>query len=196
MVRIKNRFACDADGVLTDTGSAFAKILSKINNRSVSQSEITEYSMANLGLPDSELKNYLNNQFYMNLSPIKNSVKLINELFQDNYIPIITARDQYDGVMQDTETWFFDNGVLFDDLIQERDKSIPIKELGLDFIVEDCYETCLDLAKKGIKTILFKQPWNKKYKLGTEEDKGLIKSVEDWHEIHYTINNGIDKFWD
>lgn len=196
MVRIRNSIAFDIDGVVADTGPAFGKILSKINNRPVSKEEITEYNMANLGMSHFKLKNFLNNQFYKNLSPIKNSVEVINKLFQDNYIVFITARDQYKEVIKDTENWLFENGILFDDLIQERNKSIPMRDFELDCMVEDCYETCLDLAKKGIKTILFKQPWNKSYKLGTKEDGGLIKSVEDWNEIYYNINNGINKFWD
>ena len=196
MVRIKHNIACDIDGVITDTGSAFAKILSKINNRSVSKNEITEYNMANLGLPNSELRNYLNSEFYLKLKPIKNSIEVVNELYPENYLFFITKRDQYEEVMTDTEKWFISNGILFDDLIQERDKSIPIRELELDFIVEDCYETCLDLAKKGIKTILFHQPWNKYHKLGTKEDGGLIKPVKDWEDFYYKMSNGIEKLWD
>jgi hypothetical protein len=55
------------------------------------------------------------------------------------------------------------------------DKARHIKDLGLSTFVDDRAETCLQLDRAGIRSIVFAQPWN--------QDRHRLPTVRSWNEI-------------
>ena len=182
--RTDNRYckiAVDIDGVLADVALGLSDMLSHINNRKIEVNDIKTYDLTNLGLPRSDHKQFFTRDFYSGLKPIVDS-KLVNNLYEDHEITIITARSQYDGVIHDTNKWLVDNDFMFDRLIQSVDKSIPMENYGIEVIIEDYHKNCIDLSKKGIRSLLFEQPWNKSIKLNESETK-YITRVNNWEDV-------------
>ena len=172
------RVAIDIDGVLADVGTGLVKVLSQINKRKVDLSEITTYSLEPLGMSHEDHKKYFTREFYMNLDPIKGS-EAVNCLYENNFIALVTARNQYPEVMDDTLEWLYENGFLFDKLIQSKNKVKPMKEYDLDFMVDDYHINCFNLSNQGYRSLLFTQPWNKSVSL----EGSRVKRVNDWKDI-------------
>ena len=178
----------DIDGVITDIGRGLSKILSEINNTKINVEDIITYSLELWGMPKYSHKKFFNKDFYHNLEPIENSREVVNCLYEDNYVALITARDQYPKVMEDTFEWLTDNGFLFDKLIQSRNKVGPMKHYKLDFLIDDYHGNCFDLAKEGMNSILFEQPWNKYISFGSDIEYKHIKKVKDWKDVTKYLN--------
>ena len=189
--KLKKRIGIDLDGVVSDIGPDLAKVLSKINKKIISPYEIISYKLDYFGLPSYEIKKVLNKDFYMNLKPIKGASQTICCLYDENYIEFITSRPK--DLMPDTLYWLISNGFLFDNLVNAKNKVIPMKEHNLDFLIDDCFEKCNQLAKAGLDSFLFEQPWNKYYK---RDELGLkhIKRVKNWKDIAHQINQCKDIF--
>ena len=175
--------AVDIDGVISNIGKGLEKILSGINGKEIKHKDIITYNLELWGLPKYSHKKFFNKEFYETLEPIKDSREVINCLYEDNYIVLVTARDQYPNVMNDTFKWLINNGFLCDELIQTRNKTGPMKHYNLDFLIDDFYGNCFDLAKEGHNSLLFEQPWNKYISFGSELEHKHIKRVKDWKHI-------------
>lgn len=187
-MRKQKGIGIDIDGVISDTGKGLSKILSKINSMKINVEDIITYSLELWGLPKYSHKKFFNKKFYKSLEPIKNSQEVVNCLYEDNFTVLTTARDQYPNVMEDTFDWLVEHGFLFDELVQSRNKTGPMKHYNLDFLIDDYHGNCLDLAKEGMNSLLFEQPWNKYISFGSELEHKHIKKVEDWKHITEYLN--------
>ena len=183
MKKNKRGLGIDIDGVISNIGKELSKILSGINGEKIKHSDIITYDLKLWGLPQYTHKKFFNKKFYHNLEPIKDSREVVNCLYEDNQVVLITARDQYPKVMEDTYEWLVDNGFLFDDLIQSRNKTGPMKHYGLVFLIDDYHGNCFDLAKEGHDSMLFEQPWNKYLSFSTELEHKHIKRVKNWKDV-------------
>lgn len=196
MVKLYKRIGIDIDGVITDIGSGLEKLLSQRLNRVVKKDEITNYDLKHMGVDSSELNKIFNHEFYKNLPVIENTREILYCLYDNNYISLITARDQYPEVMKDTFDWLIDNGILFDNLTQSANKIEVIKKENLDFLIDDYYVTCKNLANNGVDSLLFGQPWNRGVEKTSTSEYKHIKRVKNWKHIAYHINQCKDIFHD
>ena len=188
MEKTKKSLAVDVDGVISNTGKKLAEILSNINGKKINHSDIITYNLELWGLPKYSHKKFFNKEFYKSLEPVEDSREVINCLYEDNFVVLITARDQYPNVMSDTNNWLMENGFLFDKLIQSRNKVGPMKHYKLDYLIDDFYGNCSDLAKEGMDSLLFEQPWNRYVSLGSNFEFKHIKKVRDWKDVTKYLN--------
>lgn len=83
-----------------------------------------------------------------------------------------------------TKKTLLDNNIVYDELIINANDKIEIsKEKGIDLFIEDSYETCVELEKLGIKSILMTTRMNQNI------DSGNIKRVYNWDEVYEQIKN-------
>ena len=76
------------------------------------------------------------------------------------------------------------NSIVYDELIVNANDKIEIsKEKEIDLFIEDSYETCAELEKIGIKSILMTTRMNQNI------DSGNIKRVYNWDEVYEQIKN-------
>ncbi len=66
-------------------------------------------------------------------------------------------------------------------IINAQDKLKFSEELGINIFIEDSYDTCVELANKGIHSILMTSKFNEKV------DTGNIKRVHNWKEVFEQI---------
>lgn len=185
---LKLRIGIDICGVIADIGPSLEKILSKRQGRQVKKEEIITYNLKHMGVESHEYKDIFNKDFYTNLKPIKDAIDIINCLYDKNYISLITSRNQYSEVMKDTFDWLIDNGILFDNLIQSDNKVEPMKSEELDFLIDDHFGTCYNLAKNKINSYLFEQPWNKYSTFSDDLEFKHIKRAKNWKDVAHQIN--------
>lgn len=131
------------------------------------------------------------NKYYKNIleecTMLPNANKIIQKLKKDGHtIHFITAR-----LMNikncDTETITKESLSNFDIPYDSLDLHIINKltfceEKGIDVIIEDSYETCRELADKGIKSILTTTKMN-----ANIEDKEIVR-VNNWDEIYIEVD--------
>lgn len=119
---------------------------------------------------------------------IPNANKVINKLKDDgNKIYFITARlMNIDGC--DTKNITKESlrkfGINYDELyLGVKDKLTFCKDNNIDLLIEDSYETCLELVNNGVKAMLMTTKMNENI------DAKDIPRVSSWIEIYDLIKN-------
>lgn len=130
------------------------------------------------------------NMYYKNVleecNLMENADKICKKLKLDgNSLYFITARlnniDNCDTEKLTKET-LVKNHIEYDELIiNASDKLKVCKEKKIDIFIEDSYETCLELAKNGINSILMTT------KMNQEINSGNIPRVYNWDEVYCHI---------
>jgi len=156
--------------------------------------DITTYNMKGWNLEGNKLteilKGFEHTGEYLTLKPYKNSIKVVNELYENNKIYFLTARDQYQGVSWDTLYWLFSNGFKLDGMFTKlRTKHNKIKELEIDLLIEDNpNEIDFEANYCGLNCIIYDQPWNQEIK-----ENDLIKRCKSWKEIRKYLGKKNEK---
>ena len=125
---------------------------------------------------------------YYKCELIPNANKVINKLKDDgNKIYFITARlMNIDGC--DTKNITKESlrkfGINYDELyLGVKDKLTFCKDNNIDLLIEDSYETCLELINNGVKAMLMTTKMNENI------DAKDIPRVSSWIEIYDLIKN-------
>ncbi|MEM2121158.1 MAG: hypothetical protein QXU20_00660 [Candidatus Woesearchaeota archaeon] len=137
-----------------------------------------------------EMDDFYKTREYEEVSPVKNSVKVLKEINKTHDLIIITARPYY--LVEKTKKWLKKNfGDLFLEVIftnlqslsgEKKSKAEVCLEKNIEIFIEDNFEYALDCAKSGIKTLLFNKPWNKNFST-PKEYEDLIIRVNDWNDV-------------
>lgn len=121
-----------------------------------------------------------------NVEPKDNSIEVINELFKDNEIIIISARWDWDtGIIQKkTKEWLDNHGFKYHKLFMGHiDKREICNENNINLFIDDSLKTCEEIESIGIKTLLMESRRTK------EMDTGNISKVKDWLEVRERLLN-------
>lgn len=112
--------------------------------------------------PDFYQKSNLDKDFFLNIPRMINPDELLFEP-----VCYVTARHI---PIEWTQEWLNINGFPMATLISVGDspKSEVLKDFELDYFIDDHYENFVELNKAGIPTLLFTQPHNVKYEVGSK----------------------------
>lgn len=147
------------------------------------------YLKALYGWTDEEKFGFFN-MYYKNVLeecvPMPNVDKVIKKLKEDGHeIYFITARLNNIpecNTEEITKETLKRANIPYDKLIiNAGDKILACKENKIDFFIEDSYETCKQLSKINIPSILMTTKMNKNI------DEGNIRRVHNWDEIYSEI---------
>lgn len=118
------------------------------------------------------------------VEPKDNSIEVINELFKDNEIIIISARWDSGLIQKKTKKWLNNHGVKYHKLFMGHiDKREICNENNINLFIDDSLKTCEEIESIGIKTLLMESRRTK------EMDTENISKVKDWLEIREKIFN-------
>ena len=122
-----------------------------------------------------------------NVKPKENAVKIINKLFKQNKIIIVTARwEKNTNAKEITETWLKKYNIDYHKLYMNyQNKKELIKEIKIELFIDDSVKFCEDMENLGIKTFIMSSRINEGI------DTGKITRVKDWIEIYEKIKNMI-----
>ncbi|RPI54826.1 MAG: haloacid dehalogenase, partial [Deltaproteobacteria bacterium] len=161
----------DIDGVVADTMKAFIRVArDEFGINYISKEQITSYWIEEcLPVPLDIIKTIINrllaDPFGMELEPLPGARDVLIRLAaHDGRLTFVTSRPTKEPI----EAWLV--SLLSD--VPRRDirviatghhsaKAGQLEELKLKYFIDDHLETCQDLHKRGIRTIVFDQPWNR-----------------------------------
>lgn len=115
--------------------------------------------------------------------PRKGSVDVVKKFHDEgNEIYIITARDKefHDAPYKQSKEWLNRNGIYFDKLIvNARDKAKVCLENGIDLLIDDNIDNCLQVRNCGIEAIM----------IGEETSREVV-TFADWDAICNFVLDG------
>jgi len=174
----------DFDGVIADTVEAFIRIACEQYDRcDIHPEDITDFTVEHClgmetGIAESIFLQILKDSVGTGLLPMPGSVEVLAELSDQAQVTIVTARPLAEPV----HDWL---RLMFSAKVYDRmqvvamgdhdDKVRHIHQLGLSTFVDDRAETCLQMHRAGIRSIVFSQPWNR--------NRHTLPSVQSWQEI-------------
>lgn len=171
------KIGIDIDGVVADFMCSFLKYLPK----GTKVSDIVDYNFDKFNLSHKQIFNILEGWEktgdYTRIKPIDGAVRGVNEIYNYHKVNFITARNQYDSLEKETESWLIDNGFMFDSLVMSRNKLKTIQNGGVSLMIEDNPFELMRLANSGVECICYDRPYN------CDIEHSLIKRVENWKEI-------------
>jgi len=160
----------DIDGVVADTMEAFIRIArEEFGIDYISKEQITSYWIEEcLPIPLDIIKAIINRLLTdpvgIKLEPLPGAREALMRLAAHGSLTFVTART----VKEPIEAWLISllSGVAHEDIRviatgQYSAKAGVLDELKLKYFIDDHLETCRDLHKRGIKTFVFDQPWNR-----------------------------------
>lgn len=174
----------DFDGVIANTAEAFIRIaceqydICEIELEQITRFQVEECLDMKVELIENIFNQILHDSVGTGLKPMPGAVRVIEELTSQAPVTIVTARPIADPVHR-----WLDLHMPADTLSRIRvvamgdhdDKARHIKALELDYFIDDRAETCLQLEREGIRSILYAQPWNR--------ISHNLPTVEGWSDI-------------
>jgi len=160
----------DIDGVVADTMKAFIRVAKEeFGINYISKEQITSYWIEEclpipLDIIETIINRLLADPFGIELEPLPGAREVLVRLAAHGRLTFVTARPAKEPI----EAWLFSllSDVPRGDIRviatgQHSAKARVLEELKLKYFIEDHLETCQDLHKRGIRTIVFDQPWNR-----------------------------------
>jgi uncharacterized protein len=160
----------DFDGVIADTVEAFIRIAcEQYAHCGIRPEDITNFSVEqcldmDAGIAESIFLQILQDSVGTGLLPMPGAVEVLGELTGQAQVTIVTARPEAEPVHHWLQTIFPDPvwpHIRVLAMGDHDDKARHIKDLGLSTFIDDRAETCLQLRRAGIHSIVFAQPWNR-----------------------------------
>lgn len=174
----------DFDGVIADTVEAFIRIACEQHDLcGIHPEDITDFTVEHClametGIAESIFLQILEDSVGTGLLPMPGSVEVLAELSDQARVTIVTARPLAEPV----HDWL---RLMFSAKVYDRmqvvamgdhdDKVRHIQQLGLSAFIDDRAETCRQMHRAGIRSIVFSQPWNR--------NRHTLPSVQSWQEI-------------
>ena len=121
-----------------------------------------------------------------NVKPKNDAAKVINELYKDNEIIIITARwDRGSGIINKiTKDWLEKYDIHYNKLYMDhQDKRNIALDNKIDLFIDDSIKICQEIQGIGIKAFIMNSRINENI------DVGDITRVKDWIEIYEKIES-------
>ena len=175
----------DIDGVVADTGGAFVRIArEEYGIRSISIDDITSFEVEECidvdpVIIETIFSRLLNDPLKAGLQPMENAMPVLHRFAAEAPLTFVTARPDKEPI----SLWLrhFLHPAVFSRIrlvaMGVHDNKFPyIKELGLSHFVDDRLQTCKALYRKGITSLVFRQPWN--------NNGHDLPTVDDWQAIH------------
>ena len=108
--------------------------------------------------------------------------RVINELYKNNKIIIITARADNQKIRNLTLDWLKENDIHYHKIFMGHlDKKRIIQENNVDIFIDDNFKNCKEASNLGVRTLLMDSRLNKNF----NDEK--IKRVFSWDEIEKEI---------
>lgn len=181
--------AVDLDDVLADSLTSFIEFYNRYYDKDLKYEDFTAYTLNEIkGIPREQenkiLEHFDESEYFDNIKPMKDAIKVIEKLNKKHEIIIVTSRTK--DKEQKTKNWVnkFLKGIKKICFIRKNYQEKPktkaeiCKEINADVLIEDNLSYAKNCAENGIKVLLFDYPWNQ-----AENLNPLITRVKSWKEI-------------
>ncbi len=178
------RIGFDIDGVVADTMEAFIRLadedygVNTIRPKDITCYMVEECLDVDPVMVDEIFGRLLDTPVQSGLKPMRGAVSVLQEISRLAPLTFITARPQELPIAHWLKTFLGEDIFEASRLIAmgEHDgKADYIKDMGLDYFIDDRLQTCHLLEREGIIPIVYSQPWN--------DTSHGFKAVESWNDI-------------
>jgi len=179
-----SRIGFDIDGVVANTMEAFIRLARTEYGAKVRPEEITEFQVENCLNLDPVMvaeifRRLLEEPLACGLRLMSHARQVLTGFAEHGPLTFITARPQKKPIARWLKKELGPQVYGRVRLVatgEHDNKAVFIKEMGLDFFVDDRVQTCLQLAREeGIQPIVYRQPWN--------QGRHALPEVESWRSI-------------
>ena len=176
----------DIDGVIVDLGTAMLPLLSEVCARPIEYHELSSWDLGQALSIDEVTMSWTWEQLFVSdalryAPPIDGAIDSLS-ILNKNEVWLVTSRPI--STRDLTLSWLHDNRVHYDQIVfNRRGDKLSVGPVFSVF-VEDFLDETITIAKAGIFTILFDQPWNQTSKLPTN-----CKRAYNWDDVLQLINN-------
>ncbi len=180
----------DIDGVIVDIGTAMLPLLSEVCSRPVAYQDLCSWDLGEALSIGEETMNHTWKRLFDSdalkyAPPIDSAITGLSAL-SEHEIWLVTSRPI--STQDLTLSWLHDNRVHYDQIVFTRRGNKLSVGPTFNVFVEDFLEETITIAKTGIFTILFDQPWNQTSKLPYN-----CKRAYNWDGVLQLINNQLGK---
>ena len=175
----------DIDGVVADTGGAFVRIArEEYGINSITLDDIISFEVVDCLDMDQEIieaifSRLLADPLTAGLQPMEDAVPVLHRFAGAAPLTFVTARPEEEPITRWLKHFLQPEAFAEMRLVAmgAHDKKTPyIKDLGLQYFVDDRLQTCRVLAEQGITPLVYSQPWNRN---GHD-----LPTVSSWQAIH------------
>ncbi|MFC1755758.1 hypothetical protein ACFL96_20605 [Thermoproteota archaeon] len=178
------RIGIDIDGVICDLVKNILIITKEMYGFNLRKEDIYKHEIHEvLGLEkDSFGKVFVRALSSLNHPAVKGAVTYINKLKKKHKIILVTSRPKRFNRI--TREWLRMNNIDYDKLVNIKSEK-HTKLGGFDFFIDDHLGEIVFASRiKGLKSILFDQPWNKSFNM----ENSFVR-VRTWRKIYSLIEN-------
>ncbi|WP_332628500.1 5' nucleotidase, NT5C type [Halalkalibacter flavus] len=183
------RVGIDLDGVVVDTYGCvmehYNDLYEKVDAPTVfpAHTNVAKYLVEHFGLTKEEAAERWGGDMNMVFSvsnEVTESIKYLNEIAKFAEIYYVSARPANEGVKQVTSDWLKANNAPYSEnlVINQAKKDQVVKELEIDFFIEDAPHHILNLNQHDIDVLILNTGYNH-----LPELEGISR-FEDWKSIH------------
>jgi uncharacterized HAD superfamily protein len=178
----------DIDGVIVDLGTAMLPLLSEVCAKPVAYKDLCSWDLGEALSIGQETMNHTWERLFDSdalryAPPIDGAITGLSAL-SDHEIWLVTSRPL--STQELTLSWLHDNRVYYDQIVFNRRGDKLSVGPTFNVFVEDFLDETVTIAKAGIFTILFDQPWNQSSKLPPN-----CKRAYNWDDVLQLINSNI-----
>ncbi|MFC1914890.1 hypothetical protein ACFLWK_01390 [Chloroflexota bacterium] len=176
----------DIDGVIVDLGTAMLPLLCEVCDRTVLYEDLCSWDLGKALNLDEKTMAYtweqiLDSDALRYAPPIDGAINGLSAL-NKHEIWLVTSRPI--STQELTLSWLHDNRVNYDQIVFNRRGDKLSVGPTFNVFVEDFLDEATTIAKAGIFTVLFDQPWNQSSTLPAN-----CKRTYNWDGVLQLINN-------
>lgn len=174
----------DLDGVIADSDPVYRFFIKKFLGRELKREDVTSFFYEDcLGISAAEMNkvwDFFNEEKgWEKIEPVAGAIECLNKFAIKNKIFVVSSRPVF--LEKVTKDWLDSHKINYDKLIltDGQPKLNVVKDLSITHFIEDRLDYAQDMAKAGIKVLLFDYPWNQH----SEKQSNLFR-VGNWGEIN------------
>lgn len=173
----------DLDCVVIDTMEAFIRLAREEHQITVLPEQITEFQVEEcLDMADATIadifQRLIDDPVACAMQPIAGAVPVLQDMAMVAPLTFITARPDPAPISAWLTANLGSETAAASTLVAMGDhdgKAQHIHQQGLQYFIDDRFQTCEDLNHQGINALVFEQPWNK--------NRHNLPTVSNWQEI-------------
>jgi uncharacterized HAD superfamily protein len=180
----KHVVSIDLDGTIADTNSYFADVVMEKRGRHVHKSDMVNYQLHTLfedmSREEAEriFKGAWSGDNWRRVGLVEDTVPSVIADIRRKYIVYVCTASKGEGVV--IERWLKEKGIGYDRFIIAEGHSGKLLN-GADIYVDDYSDLAVEIAARGKRVVLLKQPWNSSF-AEKNRDK-LISVAENWDDV-------------
>ncbi len=185
---MKRKVGLDLDGIMCDFHTPFLQRINEELGTNHQYSDWTTYFPTNcFRIPSSTVKKIITsmqtNDSFQDLEPIKDSVEMVNKLYDEGHrFTILTDRP----CAGDTIYWLHKNSIPYDNVYTTGNKTKILKARGLTTLIDDKVSHLVNARLANKEAIGLLHPWNE-YFIDNNLNYTGIRLVKDWKILYEVL---------